>query len=69
MSTHMALLMRSLFGEPKPAGERAILLWKCRQIRADQAWMRRGCYAWWRYVGYLRAEQQRLLEIRKGRVS
>ena len=69
MSALTALLIRSLCGEPKPTGERAVLLWECRYIRAEQAWMKRGCYGWWRYVGYLRAQQRRLLELRKGRVS
>lgn len=62
------LLMRSLFGDrPLPPGERASLLWGCRRIRADRAWIKVGCYAWWIHTEILQATQHKLLALRHAR--
>jgi hypothetical protein len=58
------LLMRGLFGEPLPTTARGKALWVCRRERATRAWIKPGCYAWWRFTDYLKAAQKDLLALR-----
>lgn len=62
MST--SLMIRALYGEPKPETARGQALWLCRKERATRAWLRPGSYGWWRYTSYLKAAQRDLLALR-----
>lgn len=63
MSTN-TLLIRALFGDPFDAhgSRRRRLLKQARHIRALRAWVKVGCYAWWRLTDDLKYIQR---EIRK----
>lgn len=53
------------FGEPAPPkSERGKLLHTIRHLRALRAWVRNGCYAWWRLTGDIEYQQKQLVALR-----
>lgn len=56
--------VRALF-PPKPRTTvRGKALDACMRLRDTRAWIKPGCYAWWRYTDSIKAAQRRLAAIR-----
>lgn len=60
-----ALMVRALYGEPKPGSARGQALWLCRNLRATRSWLTPYSYGWLRYTADLKHAQRQILALRK----
>lgn len=61
--------IRALF-PPKPrTSVRGRALDACMRLRDTRAWIKPGCYAWWRYTDSIEAAQRRLVDMRYARAA
>jgi hypothetical protein len=60
-----AAMIRALF-PPKPRTTvRGQMLDACMRLRDTRAWIKPGCYAWWRYTDDLKVAQYSLSVLRR----
>lgn len=63
-----SLRVRALCGDPfMPKSIVGHWLLVCRQLRSHRAWIKEGCYAWWRHTDDLKTMQRKLAVFRSQR--
>ncbi|MGO4673013.1 hypothetical protein AB4Z40_08945 [Bosea sp. 2YAB26] len=67
LTANHAQRVLALFPRKPRSTERGKLLDALLRLRCQSAWVTRGCYAWWRHVGYVEAAQKELVKFRATR--